>query len=119
HHWFAKREDHRASKRQELRRPGRHQYPNSLHELGSRGAGTGAKLRCFRALTPSDQTAFHRQATDRVSGTKADYWGISENKKPGFPGFSLSAPASGAGGRVFESRYSDQSTPASQDVGVF
>ena len=30
-----------------------------------------------------------------------------------------SAPASGAGGRVFESLYSDQSTPASREVGVF
>ena len=30
-----------------------------------------------------------------------------------------SAPASGAGGRVFESLYSDHSTPASREVGVF
>ena len=70
-------------------------------------------LECYRRCRyNAGHSAVVRRGIPNVRQTRRpeDYRSIAQ------PG---SAPASGAGGRVFESLYSDQQAPASREVGVF
>ena len=100
-------------------RPGSTDRPSNrmtgvLADAQSRGQPSIAGVK-RRSLTPVRRPV----PTDRVSGTNRDFRLRSHAKKPGIAWFGSPWSASGAGGRVFESLYSDQSTAASREVGVF